>query len=86
MKRELEKRTTNFINKSINNDEIYKILSSNLQKKNMKNSLITHCDSNLKIIYCKKGAICIYCRTWFKILSSLNDHQKKCCGGMVKSS
>lgn len=61
-----------------NNSAILNLLRSDLKIIRDK-SLINHCDSNLKIIFCQKGAICVYCRTWFKIISSLTDHQKKCC-------
>ena len=60
------------------NKEISNLTSLNLIK-NKDKSLITNCKCNIKIIYCKKGGICVFCRTMFKIISSLEDHQKKCC-------
>lgn len=58
--------------------EIKKILSMGINKRNNNENIIEICKSNIKIIYSEKGGICSYCRTWFKILSSLLEHQSKC--------
>ncbi len=65
-----------------NNDKILKLLTSNVNNNPVNNNhqlFMTNCKPLMKIIYCKNGGICVYCKTWFKIITSLTDHQKKCC-------
>lgn len=41
--------------------------------------LIPFCNPILTNIKCGKGGICIYCRTWFTVMLSLNLHMRKGC-------
>ncbi len=41
--------------------------------------LIPLCNPILSNIKAGKGGICIYCRTWFTVMLSLNQHLKRKC-------
>ena len=61
------------------NDEIVKVLNIDCCDRVDKSNLIPKCDHYMNVIYIGKGGICVYCRTMFKVLSSLFEHQQKSC-------
>ena len=61
-------------------NEIVKILKENSSIRDEKISkMIPECNHYMNIIFLNKGGICVYCRTMFKVLSSLIEHQEKSC-------
>ena len=75
----------NDANKHDIKSQIFELLSLN-SKDIIENDqkMITECSHYMDIIYVEKGGICVYCRTLFKVLASLHEHQEKKCLKVTK--